>query len=86
MNDIFVGSEISLRPLQLSSSEIIFKKISNSMDFLQEWLPIIRMDNVPAANRPYILATRVGLWLIFLALAVMVKMAWRKRKIRGKSI
>jgi len=48
--------------------------------FFQEWLPIIRMDNVLEADRPYILATRVGLLLLFLALAVMVKIAWRKRK------
>lgn len=51
--------------------------------FFQEWLPIIRMDNVPVENRGYILATRVGLWLIFLALAVMVKIAWKKRKSKG---
>jgi NSS family neurotransmitter:Na+ symporter len=52
--------------------------------FFQEWLPIIRMDNVPAENRVYIMATRVGLWLIFLVLAVMVKIAWRKKKIKVK--
>lgn len=54
--------------------------------FLQEWLPIIRMDNVPDANRGYILATRVGLLLIFLVIAILVKIAWRKRKTKGKSI
>lgn len=54
--------------------------------FFQEWLPIIRMDNVPAENRVYIMATRAGLWLIFLILAVMVKIAWRKRKIKGQDI
>ncbi|MCK5450669.1 MAG: sodium-dependent transporter [Candidatus Omnitrophica bacterium] len=48
--------------------------------FFQEWLPIIRMDNVPAGNRAYILGTRVVLWLIFLVLVVMVKLAWRKRR------
>ena len=48
--------------------------------FFQEWLPIMRMDNVPAENKPYVLATRVGLWLIFLTLAVLVKIAWAKRK------
>ena len=51
--------------------------------FFQEWLPIIRMDNVSPGNRPYVLATRIGLWLLFLILAVMVKIAWRKRKIKG---
>jgi len=49
----------------------------------QEWLPIIRMDNISSANRGYILATRVGLWLIFLVLAVMVRTAWRKKDRKG---
>ena len=52
--------------------------------FLQEWLPIIGMRNVSDANRPYILATRVGLFLLFLTLAVLVKIAWRKRRKRGR--
>ena len=54
--------------------------------FFQEWLPIIRMDNVPPENRPYILATRAGLWLLFLTLAVLVKIAWGNRKRRGEEI
>ncbi len=53
---------------------------------LQEWLPIIRMDNVPMANRVCILWTRVGLWIIFLVLAVLVKVAWRKRRMEGTRI
>jgi NSS family neurotransmitter:Na+ symporter len=52
--------------------------------FFQDWLPIMRMENISPENSPYILATRVGLLLLFLVLAVMVKIAWRKRKIRGK--
>ncbi len=52
--------------------------------FFQEWLPIIRMDNVSAESRPYVLATRIGLCLLFLTLAILVKIAWRKRKNKGK--
>jgi len=51
--------------------------------FFQEWLPKIRMDNVPEDQRVYILVTRVVLWLIFLSLAVMVKVAWDRKKKRG---
>ena len=47
--------------------------------FLQEWLPIIRMDNVPEENRTCIMLTRAGLCLLFLAFAVLVKIAWKKR-------
>ncbi len=44
------------------------------------WLSVIRMDHVAVADRPYVMATRIGLSLIFIALAVMVKLAWKKRK------
>ncbi|MEA3489856.1 MAG: sodium-dependent transporter [Candidatus Omnitrophota bacterium] len=52
--------------------------------FFQEWLPIIRMDNVSSGNKVYILVTRVVLLLLFLGLTVMVKIAWRKRKVKGE--
>jgi neurotransmitter:Na+ symporter, NSS family len=58
----------------------VFLLVVLSAWFFQEWLPIIRMDDVPADNRVYVIATRVGLWLLFLGLAVMVKLAWKKRK------
>ena len=54
--------------------------------FFQDWLPIIRMDNVPQENQSYILATRIGLLIIFLLLAVLVKIAWKNRKIKGKPV
>lgn len=50
------------------------------MWFWQEWLPIIFLKNVPEANRPYVLATRIGLIVIFLVLAVLVKIAWRRKR------
>ena len=48
--------------------------------FLQEWLPIINMSGVDPANKAYVLITRIGLFLIFTGLAVLVKIAWRKRE------
>ena len=50
------------------------------MWFIQEWLPIIFMKNVSLADRPFILATRIGLVAVFLILAVLVKLAWKKKK------
>ncbi|MEW6009567.1 MAG: sodium-dependent transporter [Candidatus Omnitrophota bacterium] len=50
------------------------------MWFWQEWLPIIFMKNVSEANKPFIFATRLGLLLIFLTLAILVKIAWKNRK------
>lgn len=51
--------------------------------FWQEWIPVIFMKKVSADCRPYILATRLGLALLFIILALLVKIAWRRRKERG---
>jgi len=48
--------------------------------FAQEWLPIIMLNNVSAMDKPFILGTRLGLLSIFIILAVLVKIAWRKRR------
>jgi hypothetical protein len=52
------------------------------MWFWQEWMPIILMKNVSQLNRPFILWTRIGLVMIFALLAVLVKIAWARRKER----
>ena len=48
--------------------------------FWQEWVPIILMKNVESSNFSYILFTRIGLVLVFLVLALLVKLAWRHKK------
>jgi len=48
--------------------------------FWQEWLPIILMKHVSSLNKPFILATRLGLLLIFLTLVVLVYFAWRRKR------
>lgn len=51
------------------------------MWFVQEWVPLLSMKGVSGADRPFVMGTRVFLSLLFLGLAVMVKLAWnRKRK------
>lgn len=50
------------------------------MWFWQEWLPIILMKNVSQSDRIYVLGTRLGLFLLFLLLALLVRVAWRRRK------
>ncbi|NQT22115.1 MAG: sodium-dependent transporter [Candidatus Omnitrophica bacterium] len=54
--------------------------------FYQDGVPTILMKNVSAAEKPYVLGTRVFILLIFIILAVLVKIAWRKRKIRTYKI
>lgn len=51
----------------------------------QEWLPVIFMKNVSALDKPFVFATRVGLFLLFMILAVLVKIAWRKKKAGEKA-
>ncbi len=54
--------------------------------FFQEGIPTILMKNVPAENMPWVLATRLALLIIFISLAVLVNIAWRKRKMRSYKI
>ncbi|MDO8661871.1 MAG: sodium-dependent transporter [Candidatus Omnitrophota bacterium] len=56
------------------------------MWFAQEWLSIILMKNVSSDNRPFILATRLGLLALFLTLGVLVKIAWRKKARQAQRI
>ncbi len=50
------------------------------MWFWQEWMPFIFMQGVTPENKPYVLATRIGLLGIFLVLGFLVKIAWKKRR------
>ncbi len=52
----------------------------------QEWLGIIMMKNIAPADKPFILATRIGLLALFGVLTLMVKMAWQKKKHQGNHI
>jgi len=40
--------------------------------------------NVTPDCRPYILATRLALVLFFVVLCVLVKIAWRRKKLNGE--
>ncbi len=53
------------------------------MWFWQEWLGVILMKGVAEADKPFILGTRIGLCALFIALAVMVKLAWRRKRKSG---
>jgi SNF family Na+-dependent transporter len=55
------------------------------MWFKQEWLPVIIMKNISASDRPFVLATRLGLIIIFLVLGILVKIAWKNKKIKMES-
>lgn len=51
--------------------------------FVKEWWPMIIMKNVPQENQGVITGIRIMLILFFIILAFLVKIAWRKRKIKG---
>jgi SNF family Na+-dependent transporter len=50
--------------------------------FWQDWIPVIKMAGVSIENKPYVLATRLGLLLVIVLLSILVKIAWRKRKMK----
>ena len=49
---------------------------------VQDGIPVIMMRGVSDANRPFVLATRLALLALFALLCILVKIAWRKRKMR----
>jgi SNF family Na+-dependent transporter len=50
----------------------------------QEGIPTILMKDISQSNKPYILGTRLMLLGIFIILAILVNIAWRKRKTKVK--
>lgn len=57
----------------------LFLFIILGMWFFQEWLPVIMMKGVTLQNRPFVLATRLGLLGIFILQAALVRTAWKRR-------
>jgi len=56
------------------------------MWFKQEWLKKIFMHGVSSADKIFILATRFVLLSIFLILAILVKVAWRKKRLSAERL
>jgi SNF family Na+-dependent transporter len=48
--------------------------------FIKEWLPLIMMKGVALENRTYILGIRLTLVVLFILIAVLVKLAWKRKK------
>lgn len=53
--------------------------------FVDEWWTFILMKDVPEANIPYVLGTRLGILLMFCILCIMVRVAWHRRERQTKS-
>ena len=51
--------------------------------FIQDGIPVIMLEATSAENKPYALATRVGLTLLAVLLAVLVRKAWKRRRTLG---
>lgn len=52
--------------------------------FVSDWIPLILMKDVPAANLPYVLGIRLTLLAVFVLLCILVAIAWRRRRPAGK--
>jgi NSS family neurotransmitter:Na+ symporter len=46
---------------------------------VQEWTDVILMKEVPEANKPFVIVTRIGLLGIFVLLSIIVWIVWRRR-------
>ncbi len=57
----------------------LFLLVILGMWLWQEWIPVIMMKNVAEADKPFVLATRMGLLAGFFVLALLVKIAWRRK-------
>ena len=47
---------------------------------VQEWTDVILMKDVPEANKPFLIVTRIGLLGIFVLLSIIVWIVWRRRQ------
>jgi len=54
--------------------------------FFQQGIPTILMKDVPQADKPYVLGVRLMLLAMVLTLAIMVRVAWKKRAQRRRTI
>ncbi len=52
--------------------------------FIQQGIPTILMQGAPDSQKPYILASRIGLILLFAAIAYLVRKAWYRKKALGE--
>ncbi|PIS31418.1 sodium:calcium symporter [Candidatus Saganbacteria bacterium CG08_land_8_20_14_0_20_45_16] len=51
--------------------------------FVQQGLPVILMHGVSSSLMPYVVATRLGLITLFAAIAILVRIAWKRKKALG---
>lgn len=47
---------------------------------IQNWKTVVNMTGIPEASKPYVLWTRMGMVVLFGVLALLVNIAWKKRK------
>jgi SNF family Na+-dependent transporter len=49
---------------------------------IKDGMPVILMRDVAAADRPFVLGTRLFLITLFIIVAILVKIAWKKRRLK----
>ena len=85
--ELHVGSDITIPRVYRFIIKYItpaFLLFVLGMWFWQDWAKVILMRNVPAENRPYVLATRIGLVIFVGILALLVQRAWQRRERKQK--
>lgn len=80
--ELHVGSDITIPRIYRFIIKYItplFLLLILGFWFWQDWRKIILMRDVSAENRPYILATRIGLLILIGLLALLVQRVWQRR-------
>ena len=85
--ELHVGSDITIPRIYRFIIKYItpaFLLIVLGTWFWQDWTKVILMRNVSQENRPYVLATRIGLVIFFSVLALLVQRIWQRRAQKQK--
>lgn len=81
--EMHVGSDISIPKIYRFIIKYVtpaFLLILLAVWFWQDWRGVILMKNISDENRPFVLATRIGLMVFFAVLAYLVYHSWHRRK------
>ncbi|MBU0573970.1 MAG: sodium:calcium symporter, partial [Candidatus Margulisbacteria bacterium] len=84
--EIHKGAELRIHPVYKFIMKYVtplFLFIILGAWFFQQGLPVILMKGVSSENVPYVLATRLGLIGLFIAIAILVRIAWYRKKRLG---
>jgi hypothetical protein len=80
--EVHVGSDLAIPRVYrwiIKYVTPLFLLVILAVYLIQDGIPLLKLQNVPAANRVPILMTRVVLLLVFSLLSLMVWLSWSRK-------